>query len=78
MEQESIYLYKVVETHDLLLGRTSYGILSKRLEDGATRDVALIPGISYDKEFVLQLLERCKRNQLSPIHMLDIVMDALP
>ena len=72
-----MYLYKLVETHDLFLGRTTYGILATRVEDGITQESALIPGISCDREFVSQLMNRCERNQLSPIHMLDVVTDAM-
>ena len=72
-----MYFYKIVEMRDLFLERTSYGILAKRTEKGVTEDFALIPGISCDREFVQHLVELCERNQLSPIHLLDVVMDAL-
>ena len=76
MEGTSIYSYKIVETRDLLLRHTSYGILAERMEDGVTKDAALIPDISCDSAFVLQLVKRCERNQLDPSHMLDVVMAA--
>lgn len=72
-----MYFYKIVEMRDAFLGRTSYGILAKRMEEGITKESALMPGISCDREFVQQFAEHCKRNQLTPIHMLDVVMDAL-
>ena len=72
-----MYLFELVETYDPFLNRNTYGILEKCWEGGTVQEVAFIPGISCDKEFVLRLLERCARNQLSPIHMLDVVMDAL-
>ena len=72
-----MYFYKIVEMHDPFLGRISYGILAKRTEEGVTKGCALIPGISCNREFVQHLVELCERNQLSPIHMLDVVTDAL-
>ena len=72
-----MYVFKMIETHDLFGGRTSYGILAKSYEGGVMQDAAIIPGFSYDKEFVLGLLERCERNQLSPLHLFDVVTDAL-
>lgn len=72
-----MYLYELMETYDLFGGRTSYGILAKRCEDGVIRETAFVPGISHNKGFVLNLMERCDRYQLSPIHLLDVVTDAL-
>ena len=72
-----MYTFEIVETYDPFLMRMSYGILARKLEDGLMQEAALIPGISCDREFVLTLMERCERNQLSPIHLLDVVTDAL-
>ncbi|WP_366926308.1 DUF6514 family protein [uncultured Intestinimonas sp.] len=38
---------------------------------------ACIPDISYNKDFVETLAQRCTRGQLSPTHLLDLVLDAL-
>lgn len=72
-----MYLFEIVEGYDPFLRKSTYGILEKCFEDGETHEAAFIPGISCDKEFVQQLLERCEENQVSPIHMQDVVMDAL-
>ena len=73
-----LFTYRIVESYDPLLGRTSYGILAREEEDGAIREMAFVPRISGDRAFVQQILERCEQNQLSPLHLLDVVTDALP
>lgn len=73
-----LFTYRIVESYDPLLGRTSYGILAREEEDGAIREMAFVPRISGNRAFVQQILERCEKNQLSPLHLLDVVTDALP
>ena len=73
-----LFTYRIVESYDPLLGRTSYGILAREEEDGAIREMAFVPRISGDRAFVQQILERCEKNQLSPLHLLDVVTDTLP
>ena len=72
-----MYIFELIESHNPFLKRTTYGILAKKLEGGLMQEAAFIPGISCDKNFALKLLERCKCKQPSPIHLLDIVTDAL-
>ena len=72
-----MYLFEIVEMQDLSLKRMSYGILVKNLDGGMIIEAAYIPGISCDKAFVMQLMERCERNHLDPVHLLDVVMDAI-
>ena len=73
-----LFTYRIVETYDPLLGRAAYGILAREEENGTVREMAFVPRISGDRAFVQQILERCEQNQLSPLHLLDVVTDALP
>ena len=40
--------------------------------------VACIPAVSSDRQFVIDLIGQCARGQLSPVHLFDVVLDALP
>lgn len=66
-----------VETYAPFSNRKSYGILAKRCESSAIHETAFIPGISCNRDFVLQLMEHCVRNWLNLIHMLAVVTDDL-
>lgn len=68
-----MYYFKVIETKDSFIRRTSYGIMAEDSEGFA----AVVPNISCDKAFVTRLAERCERGQLAPEQLLDVVMDAL-
>ena len=39
--------------------------------------VACVPDISCDRCFVEELAHRCNEGQLSPMHLIDVVLDAL-
>ena len=56
---------------------TAYGLLAEECTDSSWRAIAVVPDISCDEAFVVQLAERYTRGQLSPIQMLDVVADAL-
>lgn len=56
----------------------SYGIMASTEENGTCTYTAYIPDISCNKDFVDTLAQRCARGQLSPVHLLDVVLDALP
>ena len=68
-----MYRFRIIETGDFFLGRTTYGIL---VEDGRGC-AAVVPRISCDRAFVSRLAERCTAGQLDPEQLLDVVMDAL-
>jgi len=53
----------------------AYGILAVRVDQ--RRRAAYVPDVSTDRAFVSGLAERCADGQLSPIHLRDVVMDAL-
>jgi len=55
----------------------SYGILAEVRKDGSCSYAAYIPDISCNKAFVDDLAQRCTNGQLSPMHLLDVVLDAL-
>ncbi len=48
----------------------SFGIRTKNGED-------FVSDVSTDRAFVSELVERCNREEVSPIHLRDIVVDAL-
>ncbi len=68
-----MYHFKVIETKNIFLHCTVYGILAEDDKE----NVAVVPDISCDKAFVIRLAERCERGQLAPEQLLDAVMDAL-
>lgn len=68
-----MYYFKVIETKDLLICRTAYGIMA----NNGGGHTFVVPNISCDKAFVTRLAERCARGQLAPEQLLDVVMDAL-
>lgn len=57
---------------------TAYAIHAEELTPQGWVSVHTIPGVSCDKEFASHLAEQCTRLQLSPMHLLDIVLDMLP
>ena len=56
----------------------AYAICAEELASQGWVSVHTIPGVSCDKEFASHLAEQCTRLQLSPMHLLDIVLDMLP
>ncbi len=52
----------------------SFGIIAN---DMSGREVARVSDISVDEIFVNELCRRFNANQLSPIHLLDVIEDAL-
>ena len=72
-----MYDFKVIELHSLGSRQPSYGIVASVLENDVCTYAACIPDISRDKAFVDALAQRCTDGQLSPMHLLDVVLDAL-
>ena len=73
-----MFRYKVIENYNFVSCQPSYGIQAEVVEGGICSCVETIPDISCDKDFVCLLAQRCDRGQLSPMHLLDVVLDALP
>lgn len=57
---------------------TAYAIYAEELTSQGWIHALSIPDVSCDKEFALHLAEQCTRFQLSPIQLLDVVLDMLP
>lgn len=53
-----------------------YGIVGRRTDGGVT-DECVIPAISTDREFVGRLCELLRANEVSLVHMKDVIEDAL-
>lgn len=53
----------------------AYGIAA--IQADQNRRAAYVPDVSADWAFVSRLAERCTDGKLSPIHLRDVVMDAL-
>lgn len=77
LEGRTLYHFKVIELHSLDSRRPSYGIVASVLENDVCTYAACIPDISCNKAFVEELAHRCSEGQLSPMHLLDVVLDAL-
>ena len=45
--------------------------------DGVCTDVTLIPAVSCDRDFVDSLASVMTEGQLNPMHLFDVVLDAL-
>ena len=57
---------------------TAYSIYAEELTSQGWVHALSIPDVSCDKGFAMQLAEQCTRIQLSPMHLLDVVLDMLP
>ncbi len=54
-----------------------YGLVAQKFENSNWNTIAAIKDISCDKEFVISLAEKCTAGQLDPVHILDVVLDAI-
>lgn len=52
----------------------SFGIKAK---NSGGEDMDFVSDVSTDRAFVSDLVERCNRAEVSPIHLRDIIADAL-
>lgn len=57
----------------------SFGIAAIRFTDLELdwQKEEVISDVSTDLSFVIQLSQRCTRGELSPIHLLDVVLDSI-
>ncbi len=55
----------------------SFGIRAFQKTECGWREVAFVSDVSTDRAAVEQLARRCTEGQLDPIHLLDVVEDAL-
>ena len=68
--------YRPIKLSHPIAGYT-YGIIGE--EGGGTQwtITAIMPDISCDWLFTQRLADKCTRGQLSPLHLLDVVTDAI-
>mgnify|MGYP000261821289 CR=1 FL=1 len=76
--EDTLYHYRVIEMRGLIFRKPSYGIRAEVQENGICTYATFLPDISCDKDFVEALAQRFITGQLSPMHLLDAVLDALP
>lgn len=73
--------YGLVEERYLLdgRGRTSYGIVAyaDAESDGTATVIASVHDVTSDKTRLAELVQRCNRLKLSPIHLEDVIEDFL-
>lgn len=69
--------YRLVKMRQPIAGYT-YGILGEENSENDWHTVAIVPDVSSNQAFVSQLADKCTKGQLSPIHLLDVIIDALP
>lgn len=73
----SLYEYRTIETFQAEFGIPTYGISVRQKQGDAWSVIGSVEDISPDKDFVVQLAERCQRLQLDYLHFMDVVLDAI-
>ena len=53
---------------------TTYGVT---VQDDEKKTILSISDVSPNKQFVIELCERCNQFQLDPIHLSDLIYDLL-
>ena len=71
------YCYTLLTLEEPGRRQQSYGLLAKEYLDDRWVNVAAVAPFASDRGKVLQIAEKCSAMQLSPIHILDVVMDCL-
>ena len=74
------YLYIAVKEllySDDLGEYTTYGIRALEYREGSLRETAFVSDVSVNHAFVKKLAADCTKHQLSPLHLLDVVLDRL-
>lgn len=56
----------------------SYGIQAFITTPAGCEEAGLVSDVSCDPEFTACLADRCQRLQLDPVHLMDVILDALP
>ena len=56
----------------------TFGIEGCVRTDSGWQPCIRLPDVSVDREFTRRLAGRCTSSQLSPVHLKDAVLDALP
>ena len=55
----------------------TYGLLAEEEQDGEWHCKEIIHDVVLDGEMSMEMVQRCHRNKLSPIHFRDIIEDCL-
>ena len=56
----------------------TYGLRVLRARASVWADVAFVPDVSCNEAVAARIARQCTRRQLHPIHLLDVILDALP
>ncbi len=75
-----MYRFQIIEMSlPLLNGHdpVSYGILAEQEISNGWIPVTVAANVSRNQEFVLKLAQKCTYLQLDPMHLADVVEDAL-
>lgn len=56
----------------------AYDIVAEKHCHDAWISVAHVPNVSTSQSLVSHLTKKCTRGQLDPIHLLDVILDAIP
>ena len=70
--------YRPIQTCDPVGGFTTYGIIGEENEESTWRAVSVVKDVTSNGQFAVELAEKFTRGQLSPLHLLDVIMDSLP
>ena len=73
-----MFVYQVVEErfYDADIGKyISFGLIVLYTTYGEYREIMKVSDISTDRERVELLADRCRRYQLHPIHLMDVIED---
>ena len=74
----NMYRFDLLKQYDIFFHCYQYGILQEEGDGKRWHTVACVPDISCNEQFVTDLIRRCSSGQLSPVHLLYVVMDSLP
>ena len=76
-EELGRYRYTLLTLREPARRQNAYGLLAQEYCDGQWLNVAAVAPFSADRNKVHEIAEKCSALQLSPIHILDVVMDFL-
>lgn len=77
MTELPLYRFSVIQQESSEFQCPVYGIVQEEHTGSGWQEVGRIPNVSPDRRLVEDLAERFTREQLSPLHLLDAVMDAI-
>lgn len=73
----TLYEYCVSESFNAEFGVTTYGISVRQRQESQQSVICSAEDISPNKDFVVQLAERCQRLRLDRLHFMDVILDAI-